>query len=215
METTSHRTGNDIAVTVHRPHTQAPAPVIVLCHGFCGIQELLLRRFAEAFVLAGYAAVTFDYRGFGASGGEQGRLVPSMQIEDIHTVVAFVTELPGIDAARVGLWGTSLGGGHVLAAAASPLFHEAGLRDPTILCEIPAEGGDKSDICRWWAELFRSMHPHLESFEVSDGWSIATEDILGRLEREAADTHAQVEFVGQICAWAKIRNTMELRARGP
>jgi predicted acyl esterase len=117
MNTTSHRTANDIAVTVRWPQTEHPVPVIVLCHGFCGIQELLLPRFAEAFVLAGYAAVTFDYRGFGASGGERGRLVPSMQIEDIHTVVDFVRALPEIDAARVGLWGTSLGGGHVLGAA--------------------------------------------------------------------------------------------------
>jgi fermentation-respiration switch protein FrsA (DUF1100 family) len=119
METTSYRTASDIAVTLRRPDTQAPVPVIILCHGFCGIQELLLPGFAEAFVGAGYAAVTFDYRGFGASGGEPGRLVPAMQIKDIHTVIGFVKELPGIDASRVGLWGTSLGGGHVLAAASS------------------------------------------------------------------------------------------------
>jgi fermentation-respiration switch protein FrsA (DUF1100 family) len=131
METISSRTGNEIAVTVRRPDTQAPAPVIILCHGFCGIQEVLLPRFAEAFVGAGYAAVTFDYRGFGASGGERGRLVPSMQIEDIHTVIAWVKALPGIDATRVGLWGTSLGGGHVLAAAAS---------DPTIRAVVSQLG---------------------------------------------------------------------------
>ncbi|MBN3848872.1 alpha/beta hydrolase [Paraburkholderia sp. Ac-20342] len=119
METTSYRAANDIAVTVRRPDTQTPAPVVILCHGFCGIQELLLPKFAEAFARAGYAAVTFDYRGFGASGGEQGRLIPAMQIEDIRTVIAFVRELPYVDAERVGLWGTSLGGGHVLAAAAS------------------------------------------------------------------------------------------------
>lgn len=118
MEIVSYRTSNEIALTLHRPDTQTPLPVIVLCHGFCGIQELLLPKFAEAFARFGYAAVTFDYRGFGASGGEQGRLVPAMQIEDIQTVVAFVKDLPYIDAGRVGLWGTSLGGGHVLAAAA-------------------------------------------------------------------------------------------------
>lgn len=119
MKTTSYRTDNDIAVTLYHPDTQESVPVIVLCHGFCGIQELLLPGFAQAFVQAGYAAVTFDYRGFGASGGEQGRLVPSMQIEDILTVITYVKTLPGIEATRVGLWGTSLGGGHVLAAAAN------------------------------------------------------------------------------------------------
>ncbi|MBI0329178.1 UilS family quorum-quenching N-acyl-homoserine lactonase [Burkholderia plantarii] len=119
MDITTHRTGNEIAITVRRPDTPGPVPVIVLCHGFCGIQEVLLPRFAEAFVAAGYAAVTFDYRGFGASGGEAGRLVPALQIEDIATVLAFVKAQAGLDAARIALWGTSLGGGHVLAAAAA------------------------------------------------------------------------------------------------
>ncbi|WGS48745.1 lysophospholipase [Paraburkholderia sp. D15] len=120
MATVSLRTPNDIALTVHRPDVQDQnVPAIILCHGFCGIQEVLLPRFADAFVAAGYAAITFDYRGFGASGGEKGRLVPAMQIEDIHTVIDFVKGLPQIDTARIALWGTSLGGAHVLAAAAS------------------------------------------------------------------------------------------------
>ncbi len=115
----THRTDNDIAITLRRPDSTGPAPVVVLCHGFCGIQDVLLPAFADAFVAAGYAAVTFDYRGFGASGGEQGRLVPAMQIEDIATVLAFVKARSELDAARIGVWGTSLGGGHVLAAAAA------------------------------------------------------------------------------------------------
>ncbi|TCK33296.1 alpha-beta hydrolase superfamily lysophospholipase [Paraburkholderia sp. BL8N3] len=119
MQITSYKIDHDIAVTVRHQAIDARQPVVILCHGFCGIQELLLPRFAETFVEAGYAAVTFDYRGFGASGGERGRLVPSMQIDDIHTVIAFVKTLRCIDADRIGLWGTSLGGGHVFAAAAS------------------------------------------------------------------------------------------------
>jgi predicted alpha/beta hydrolase len=38
---------------------------IVLCHGFTGIKEFLLPQYAEAFAQAGFAALTFDYRGFG------------------------------------------------------------------------------------------------------------------------------------------------------
>ena len=119
MKTSTHRTYNDIAVTVYEPDTKTCVPAIILCNGFCCIQELVLPRFAEAFVRAGYAAATFDYRGFGASGGERGRLVPFMQVDDIATVIAFVRQLPGIDRRRLGLWGTSLGGCHVLAAAAN------------------------------------------------------------------------------------------------
>ncbi|EPG5631451.1 TPA: alpha/beta fold hydrolase [Serratia marcescens] len=50
-----------------------PAPVIVLCHGFAGVQEMLLPAVARALALEGFVVVTFDYRGFGDSGGEPGR----------------------------------------------------------------------------------------------------------------------------------------------
>lgn len=118
MKVSTLQLANDIAVTLRTPEDQQVSPVIILCHGFCGIQDLLLPAFADAFAQAGFSAVTFDYRGFGASGGERGRLVPAMQIEDILSVVEWVKTQPSIDAERIGLWGSSFGGCHVLAAAA-------------------------------------------------------------------------------------------------
>ncbi|WP_158780652.1 alpha/beta hydrolase [Pantoea sp. BAV 3049] len=115
----------EIAVTVRTPASEVSAPAIILCHGFCGIQQLLLPAFADAFMQAGFTAITFDYRGFGASGGERGRLVPEQQIEDILSVVNWARTLPGV--AEIGLWGTSFGGCHVLGAAA---------RDPQIKCVV-------------------------------------------------------------------------------
>jgi len=114
----------DIAVTVRTPDLSS-APAIILCHGFCGIQEILLPAFAEAFTQAGFTTLTFDYRGFGASGGERGRLVPSMQIDDIVTVIDWASSQP--DIASVGLWGTSFGGCHVFGAAA---------RRPAVKCVV-------------------------------------------------------------------------------
>lgn len=105
----------EIAVTVRKPDLSS-APAIILCHGFCGIQEILLPAFAEAFTRAGFTTITFDYRGFGASGGERGRLVPAMQIDDIVTVIDWAASQP--DITHIGLWGTSFGGCHVFAAAA-------------------------------------------------------------------------------------------------
>lgn len=118
METSTHLLPQGIAVTLRSPAARADTPVVVLCHGFCGIKELLLPDFADAFAHAGFVAITFDYRGFGDSEGERGRLVPALQIEDILTVVSWARTLPGVDPARIGLWGTSLGGGHVFGAAA-------------------------------------------------------------------------------------------------
>ncbi|GLQ98072.1 UilS family quorum-quenching N-acyl-homoserine lactonase [Dyella mobilis] len=118
MQKVQHTIGEaPIAATVYLPAKEGKYPVVVLCHGFCGVQDLLLPQFAEAFAHAGYAAVTFDYRGFGRSGGDPGRLVPALQIEDILEVVRWVRTREELDGERIGLWGTSLGGGHVMGAA--------------------------------------------------------------------------------------------------
>ncbi|MDH5633287.1 MAG: alpha/beta fold hydrolase [Gammaproteobacteria bacterium] len=94
------------------------APAIVLCHGFAGVKELLLPAFAEYFASAGFVALAFDYRGFGGSGGEPGRLVPALQVEDIRNAVSFVSGLDEVDAGRIGLWGTSFGGANAIVTAA-------------------------------------------------------------------------------------------------
>ncbi|MCL9782066.1 alpha/beta hydrolase [Vibrio sp. S4M6] len=97
--------------------SQTSYPVIIMCHGFCGVKELLLPNFAERFSKEGYAVLTFDYRGFGESEGESGRLVPTLQIEDIHAAVDFVGTLPQVDPTRIALWGTSFGGANAIIAA--------------------------------------------------------------------------------------------------
>ncbi|RLM26927.1 hypothetical protein BIY29_04750 [Brenneria alni] len=118
MDAMTHQLSNGIALTLRKPVSTENMPVIILCHGFCGIQEILLPPFAEFFTHSGFCTVTFDYRGFGASAGERGRLVPAMQIEDILAVVEWIKNQPGVDADRIGLWGTSFGGCHVFGAAA-------------------------------------------------------------------------------------------------
>lgn len=97
--------------------SSAPHPVIILCHGFCGVKQLLLPAFAARFAEQGYAALTFDYRGFGDSEGEPGRLVPALQIEDIHAAIAWAATQSNLDSSRIGLWGTSFGGANAIIAA--------------------------------------------------------------------------------------------------
>ncbi|HEM6801985.1 TPA: alpha/beta hydrolase [Citrobacter koseri] len=118
MEISTHTLSDGIVLTHRSPSGSTKNPVIILCHGFCGIREILLPEFAEAFTRAGFSTITFDYRGFGDSDGERGRLVPSMQIADILSVINWAREQPGLDGERIGLWGTSFGGCHVFGAAA-------------------------------------------------------------------------------------------------
>ena len=93
-------------------------PGIVLCHGFTGIRAGILPDYARAFCQAGFVALTFDYRGFGGSGGTQWRLLPLEQIDDIRNAITYLEERPEVDADRIGLWGTSFGGGHAPYTAA-------------------------------------------------------------------------------------------------
>jgi len=95
------------------PEAPAPHPGIVLCHGFTAIKELILPDYARRYAAAGYAALTFDYRGFGESEGPRGRLIPLEQVNDIRNAITFLQAQPEIDPARIGLWGTSFGGAHV------------------------------------------------------------------------------------------------------
>lgn len=110
-----------IAAELYQPDSIADGqklPCVVLCHGFAGIKELLLPAYAEAFASAGYCALTFDYRGFGESEGERGRLVPKEQVRDIRNAITFAQSLPEVDPGRIALWGSSFGGANAVYAAA-------------------------------------------------------------------------------------------------
>jgi uncharacterized protein len=94
------------------------APIVVMAHGLSGTRRDRLGPFAERFAAAGIAALVFDHRGFGDSGGEEGRFEPQLQLEDWRAAIAFARSLPRIDADRVATFGSSMGAGNALAAAA-------------------------------------------------------------------------------------------------
>jgi len=93
-------------------------PAVISCSGYQGLKDIHPARFARALVPHGYACLAFDYRGFGFSEGERGRLSPQDWVEDVHNAVGFVESLPEVDATRIGLVGWGLGGGVVIAEAA-------------------------------------------------------------------------------------------------
>ncbi|MEJ7785446.1 MAG: alpha/beta fold hydrolase, partial [Solirubrobacteraceae bacterium] len=107
------------AAWVYRPEGTGPVPCVVLAHGWTGVREQRLDAYAERFAGAGYAAVVFDYRHFGASQGQPRQLLDiGRQLEDWTAAVAFARALPFVDAERIALWGSSLSGGHVQELAA-------------------------------------------------------------------------------------------------
>jgi len=124
----------------HRSQAGKPRPTIVLCHGWGG-EAAGLRRTATAFAAVGYTVIAFDYRGWGESSGRlilskpqaprrDGRpfttevaelrevVHPWEHVQDITSVIAWAVAQPEVDATKLGLWGTSYGGGHVLFVTA-------------------------------------------------------------------------------------------------
>ena len=101
----------------HRPGERLPA--VVACSGYQGLKTIHPARFARALVPHRYAVLSFDYRGFGRSDGERGRLVPQDQVEDVRAAVSFLETRDEVDGSRIALLGWALGGGVVIAEAAS------------------------------------------------------------------------------------------------
>jgi alpha-beta hydrolase superfamily lysophospholipase len=94
------------------------APIVVMAHGLSGTRRDRLGAFAERFAGAGIAALVFDHRGFGDSTGTPDLFHPARQLNDWRAAIAFARSLPRIDAERVATFGSSMGGGNALAAAA-------------------------------------------------------------------------------------------------
>lgn len=97
----------------------AAKPAIVMSHGITAVKEQHLAPFAERFAAEGFNVLVFDYRFLGSSDGEpRGHIDPRLQHDDIRAALSWVGVQPGVDADRIGLWGTSFSAGHALFVAA-------------------------------------------------------------------------------------------------
>jgi pimeloyl-ACP methyl ester carboxylesterase len=93
-------------------------PALITCSGYQGLKDIHPARFGRTLAPHGYACLAFDYRSFGKSEGERGRLIPQEQAEDVRAAISFLETLPQIDPERIALIGWALGGGVVIAEAA-------------------------------------------------------------------------------------------------
>lgn len=117
-------------------------PGVVVSQGWAGISETIV-KYGNRFAERGLVAMCIDYRGWGNSDGfvsmidrvptsdekrtteaqtkvriTRTRLLPQKQIDDIRAAISYLQGEPGVDASRIGIWGSSYAGGHVLAVAA-------------------------------------------------------------------------------------------------
>jgi cephalosporin-C deacetylase-like acetyl esterase len=123
-------------------------PAIVLAHGLGGVKEMRLDAYAEKFSSLGYICVVFDYRNSGSSTGKPAGLVHvPRQLEDWRVAIEYTRKLENVDLTRIGIFGTSFGGGNVIRVAAA---------DPSIkavISQCPFTDGFHSTLTVGWKVL--------------------------------------------------------------
>jgi dienelactone hydrolase len=99
---------------------QGPVPLAVMAGGWCYVKEIVMPYYAQPLLAAGVGVMMFDYRNLGASDGERRQhLDPWAQIEDYKNAISYAETLPAVDSKRIGVWGISYSGGHVLVVGAT------------------------------------------------------------------------------------------------
>ncbi len=116
-------------------------PAIVLGQGWTGTTSSIV-KYGARFAERGFLAMAIDYRGWGGSDGfptvldsgnnddsvrfeertarirtKRTRLLPWKQVADYRNAISYIQGEPGADPDRIGVWGSSYAGGHVLTVA--------------------------------------------------------------------------------------------------
>ena len=99
-------------LTIFKPQSTAPAPIVVIAHGFAGSQQLM-QPFAETLAQNGYIAVTFDFLGHGRNPAPmhgditEGKTITAALLAELTEVAATARKLPGSDG-RIAVLGHSM-----------------------------------------------------------------------------------------------------------
>ena len=135
------------------PATGKKCATIMMAHGFSAVKEMYLDRYAEEFTKAGFACVVYDNRNCGASDGEpRQELDPWLQSRDYSDAITFALSLEATDPDRIGIWGSSYSGGHVLTVAATDS------RVRCVVSQVPLMDGLASFRPRLGPELMNLLH---------------------------------------------------------
>jgi cephalosporin-C deacetylase-like acetyl esterase len=137
-----------------KPHswsaTSSKLPCLVMAHGFSALKEMDLDIFAEKFVSSlNLACLVYDNRGFGASDTKEGaprqEIIPPQQISDFQDAITYAQSRKEVDREKIGVWGSSYSGGHVIVLGA------VDRRVRVVLSQVPLVDG--------WANFHRLIRP--------------------------------------------------------
>jgi fermentation-respiration switch protein FrsA (DUF1100 family) len=184
--------GSRIDADLHLPDSgEGPFPTVIAASGFQGLKVIHPERFARALTPRGFAVLAFDYRGFGMSEGERGRLVPQEWAEDLRSAVDRMVAHPQVDANRIGMLGWGLGGGVVVYEAGDDERVKA-----VACCNGIADGYDSTKLMHDDAS-FASLLDRVQAdrgrrsehgrSEITSPWDIVRLDLDGQTDTYVGD----------------------------
>ena len=89
-----------------------------MANAITAVKEMYLANYGERLAAAGFAALAFDYRHYGGSEGEpRSQIAPEEQLDDIRNAISWLAHQPEVDPERIGGWGISFGGAHLMFLA--------------------------------------------------------------------------------------------------
>ena len=114
-----HNRAVKLAGSLLLPKSEVPVPVVVFVHGAGPQTREPYREAGEYFASRGIAALIYDKRGTGQSGGAYESHPPYENlVNDALAAVAFLKQRREIEKSEIGIWGLSQGA-YISAAAAS------------------------------------------------------------------------------------------------
>lgn len=115
---------------LYRPNRQAPSPAVVVAGSWTSVKEQMPATYAKALAARGFAALCFDFRGWGESPGTPRYLEdPTRKTADIVAAFDFLAAHEVIDPQRIHGLGICASAGYMSHAAASS-------RVPRTLCLV-------------------------------------------------------------------------------
>ena len=113
--------GNVLRGTLFTPTSDADhLPGVVVTGAWTTVKEQMPGTYARELAARGYAALAFDFTGWGESEGAR-RFVedPETKTRDIEAAAAFLSSLPNVDSERLAGLGICASSGYMAAAVAS------------------------------------------------------------------------------------------------
>jgi uncharacterized protein len=115
------------------------APALIVSGSWLTVKEQMPAVYAARMAAEGFAALAFDFRGWGESaGGPRFHENPERKVRDMRSAITFLRTLPGIDPTRIGALAVCASSGYAALASTeepalrsmamvAPWLHDAGL----------------------------------------------------------------------------------------